>query len=393
MSSLCALDDMHRKDNFATAHSQGLPQGFRVLIAAGASGGHLYPALSLAESLREKGHEANIAFVSSKRAGLENLITGYRLFLISVLPFQRPYPQFLRALYGFLKSLVESFFIIEKFRPDVVIGFGSYVSFPLLLEAALLKKHTLIHEQNVSLGLANKALSYFADTIAVSFPQTRVVGPQCVFTGNPLRKSLVIEDKASARRFFNLSDKFTVLVLGGSQGSRRLNSEFRNVVALLEKKEDFQFIHITGKNDYFDLKKTYSYITIKHCIFDFLAHMQWAYSAADLVISRAGAGTISELAYFRKAAVLVPFPYAGSHQVENARYLQKENAAIVIEEKELKASTLYEHVLRLISAADERKSLEENIQKFAIVNASEKLAQAVVSLAREACRCARGEGV
>lgn len=368
------------KDASAVLHRQGLAQGLRILIAAGASAGHLYPALGLAESLREKGGVSAIAFVSSRRAGLEKLISGYRLFLISILPFQFSCLKFLRAVYGFLISLVESFFIIEKFRPDVVIGFGSYVSFPLLLEAALFKKPTLIHEQNVSLGLANKALGYFADIIAVSFPQTRALSPRCVFTGSPLRSSLVIEDKVKARNFFGLAGKFTILVLGGSQGSQRINREFRNAAALLEKKEDFQFIHITGKNDYFDLKKAYSYIKIKNCVFDFLSAIQWAYSAADLVISRAGAGAITELAYFKKAAILIPFPYSGSHQLENAICLRQENAALVIEEKELSGTLLCDYVVRLMHAADERKMLEDNIQKFVHPDAAERLAGLVLSL-------------
>lgn len=359
--------------------------GLKVLIVSGASAGHLYPALAFAQRLHEEERNLEITFVSSRRGELEKSIaeSGFGLFLISVLPFSfKSFKKFLQTLYHFIKSFLESFFIIEKYRPDVVIGFGSYLSFPVLLEAALFKKNTIIHEQNVSLGLANKALSFFVDKVAVSFKETEDSCRKAVFTGNPLRQSLVKAKKEDARRFFNLEDKFTILTLGGSQGSYAINMAFKRCVQTLQEKEDFQFIHLSGKNDYNDLKKSYNYIKIKHCVFDFLKAMHLAYSLADLVVSRAGATTIAELAYFQKAAILIPYPYAQGHQLENALALEKEAAAVVIEEAQLTGDKLCENIVKLIHGDSQRKCLEHKIQKFAASDAAGSLADLALSLVR-----------
>lgn len=357
----------------------------KVLIASGASAGHLYPALAFAEMLREKETNVDIAFVSSRRDELEESISGrgFRLFFISVWPFSfKSFKKFFPAFFRFISSFLESFLIIEKFRPDVVVGFGSYVSFPVLFLAALFKKATVIHEQNVSLGLANKGLSFFVDKVAVGFKETENSYGKAIFTGNPLGKSLAKAGKDEARRFFNLEDKFTILTVGGSQGSHKINTEFKNSVGLMQEKEDFQFIHLTGKSDYNDLKKDYSCITMRHRVFDFLEPMHLAYSLADLVVSRAGATTIAELVYFQKAALLIPYPYAGGHQLENAYALEKEAAAIVLREEELGRQRLSDTIVRLMHSPFERQALEHNIQKFAVPDAAGKLAELAMSLVK-----------
>ena len=352
---------------------------WRILIAAGASAGHLYPALSFAECIARQYPLCTIAFVSSRRNGIESNIAPYQCYLISIRPFSGPLKKLLQAVYGFIKSFIESFFIIEKFRPDVVIGFGSYVSFPILLEAALLKKHILLHEQNVSLGKANKWLSPFADAIAVSFKESEKISPRCVFTGNPLRASLTPKNRKEALGFFNLEDRFTIMALGGSQGSHRINNEFSQALSLLDSQREVQAIHIAGRRDYLGLQKSSRYTTIKHRLFDFLPQMQWAYSAADVVVCRAGAGTIAELAYYGKAAIVIPYPYAGGHQRENASVLAKHKAAVVIEEHELTAVRLSETIRRLMDSAKERQGLEKNIRTFCVSDGAARLVRLAAS--------------
>lgn len=353
----------------------------KILIASGASGGHLYPAIALAESLTKKAPSIEIVFVSSKSGITDYIKNTYKIFFISIIKFRFNFSSLLKSVYYLAKSFLESFFILEKFRPDVVVGFGSYVSFPLLLEAALFKKPAIIHEQNISFGLANKFLSFFADKVAVSFRQTQAARRNnFIFTGNPLRSSLIKEEKGKARSFFSLEEKFTILALGGSQGSHNINAAFKNTVILLAKEEDFQFIHITGAFDYSGLQKEYEYIKIKHCIFDFLPQIHLAYSLADLVISRCGAGTIAELAYFRKPAIIIPYPYARGHQLQNAAALEKEGAAVVIEERELSGYLLKEKILLLMHSASMRDGLKNNIQKFANPDAADRLAELVLEL-------------
>lgn len=374
------------------------PSAIRVLIASGASAGHLYPALAFAQRLAAKRPDIAIAFVTSRR-GIESAIEkrGYQLFFVSLLPISFWGIKFPRSLYYLCRSFFDSFFIIQKFRPGLVVGFGSYISFPALLESALLRIPTLIHEQNASFGLSNKFLSFFVDKIAVSFTPLETAGQSAgikrflaglkpekrVFTGNPLRSSLTKSARNDARRFFGLDEAFTLSVIGGSQGSRRINMEFMEALRLLtERKEKFQFIHISGRGDYLRLKEWYKCITIKYRLFDFLDAIHLAYAAADLVICRAGAGTLSELAYFKKAAILIPYPYARGHQLENALQLKRENAAVVIQEKELSGAGLCEQILRLMRSADERIALEDNIQKFAHPDAADKLAELALSMVK-----------
>ncbi len=367
------------------AESAGSDEVKKILIASGASAGHLYPALALAENLKNKQPSWEIAFVACRRAGIEERIesSGYKIFIISICPFRRGFTGFLISLYRFVKSFLETFLIIEKFRPDVVIGFGSYASFPVILESALFKKPTVIHEQNVSLGLSNRVLSLFVDKVAISFADERHRGAhgKFVFTGNPLRRELVKHDKEESRAFFGLDKEFTILVLGGSQGSERINAEFKKTVDILSAQgRDFQFIHLCGKKDYSSLKKDYSCIKIKYRLFDFLTRMDFAYSLADLVICRAGAGSITELAFFGKAAILIPYPYAGAHQLENAGILKKKEAAYVIEERELAGSKLAELILKLMDSADERAQLEKRVADFMNPKATDRLAELVLKM-------------
>ena len=385
---------------------RGENKEIKVLIAAGGSAGHLYPAIAFAQRLVQMNPRATVAFASSRRGQVEEWIkqSGFEVFFVSIRALSPGVFNVLRFLYSLCKSFLEAFLIIEKFRPDAVVGFGSYVSLPLVLEAAAFKRITVIHEQNVSLGRANQFLSHFADKIALSFRKARLLNHKYVFTGNPLRRDLIkagkkiafgdnllgdfrsapytfLSAKKEAADFFGLAeDKFTVLTVGGSQGSKRINREFKEAVFSLSGREDFQFIHICGKYDYSLLKKEYSCIRIRHCLFEFLAQMRLAYSLADLVVCRAGAGTISELAYFNKAAILIPYPYAGAHQLENALALRQVNAAVVIEEKDLTVKSLVDNISGLIRSKDSRRALERNIQSFAVPDADKKLAEAVLGL-------------
>lgn len=353
-----------------------------VLIVAGASGGHLYPALALAEALKLKSPGSDIAFVCPRASGLNEKIAscGYKIFEISVRRIRFKFIGFLKGLYSLAKSFVEAFFIIDKARPDVVVGFGSYASLPVMLEAAFFKKATIIHEQNVSLGLANRMLSFFVDKVAVSFNET-VLPPlnrqKKFFTGNPLGKRAENKEKNRARDFFSLEDKFTILVLGGSLGAHNINFAFTRAVSILSKEENFQFIHITGKSDYQAVKEAYSPVELTNRVFSFLDEMSYAYGAADMVICRAGAGTISELAYFAMPAILIPYPLAHKHQSENARVLSSQKAAVVIEESDLTVDLFCEHILSFMRSEDNRRRLSENIKKFAQPFAAQKFARLV----------------
>ncbi|MFH1198883.1 MAG: UDP-N-acetylglucosamine--N-acetylmuramyl-(pentapeptide) pyrophosphoryl-undecaprenol N-acetylglucosamine transferase [Candidatus Omnitrophota bacterium] len=377
----------------------------RVLAVSGSSGGHIFPAVSFISALKKQCPQAQIILVLPKKA-LEFKIVAdrFKIKYISsvitkrVLPGEPPRPCSLRcARARFFVSPVtrfvcviinffESIFILIEFRPDVVAGFGSLSSLPMVLCAWGFRIKTLIHEQNVVPGKANRLLAKFVNRIAISFDRTKdylKVNPwKIILTGNPLRQELKIIDKKEALEFCGLGQgKVTLLVSGGSQGSRKINECFFEAVSKIGNKQNLQVIHISGNADFSELSAKYKNLDIKAKIFAFCDRMEYIYSAADLVISRSGALTITELINFRKPAILIPYPFAGAHQIENAKVLSEAGAAWLIEEKELSPDILKDNIEGLVSS-DKLDLMRQAFSGFSLNRADNLLAQAVLTLAR-----------
>ncbi|MFC1592457.1 undecaprenyldiphospho-muramoylpentapeptide beta-N-acetylglucosaminyltransferase [Candidatus Omnitrophota bacterium] len=340
----------------------------RVLISCGGTGGHIFPGLSLYNALRKTQGVTDILLALDERE-ISAFIAGkgYPHTCICFSPFRLNFNlQSLVVVLKLLKGIVQSLRVILSYRPDVVVGFGGYASFFVVFFARMFRIKTIIHEQNATPGKANRILAYFTNKIAVSFPDSeRHFGANAFkvkFTGMPLRQDLVRIDKSSAYEFLGLSaDKFTVLVTGGSQGSRKINSVFLKAANLIEGKDRFQVIHVCGKQDQQFLNRGYEESGIKAKVFSFLERMEYAYSAADIVISRAGAVTINEIILFGLASVLIPYPYARQHQMENVQYLTRHNAAVLIEEKNLSPEILKQEVLKLFNTFDLRQAISRNV--------------------------------
>lgn len=326
----------------------------RVLIAAGSSGGHIFPAVALAGELKKTGVDVLLVLPGKNRQ--ENIplaAAELRYIHAAKLSFKLSSKSLLGFCF-FLLGVWESLNIVIKFKPDVVVGFGSLNTIALIFWAWLFRIKTLIHEQNVVCGRANRFLSKLVDKVAVSFRQTRsylnISFDKVVLTGNPLRKDLICLDKKDALDFFGFKEnKFTILIMGGSQGAHKLNTVCLKTFSVCQKKEDLQIIHICGKQDFAWLKSGYASGGLVFKLFDFFPQMQYAYSVADLVICRAGATTVAELQKFKIPAVLVPYPFAYAHQLLNARVLEKLKAAIIMLDQELTQEKLGAELLRLIN--------------------------------------------
>lgn len=349
----------------------------RIIIATGSSGGHIFPALSLADELK---NDNEIIFICDKGKPKESISQkGYKAVAISVVKLGSARNIFFFS-WRLLKSFFESIRIIRDFKPDVVAGFGSYVSFPVILAAKSKKIPTIIHEQNVIPGRANRILSGIVDKIAVSFAEGRKYFPKTkvVLTGCPVRRDLLGIDEKSARGKFNfVADKFTILVSGGSQGSHHLNLEFIKAISGIEDKRDLQVIHLTGSFDYDLVKSGYESMGIAHCVFAFLKEMGYAYKIADLIISRAGASAITEIALFKRAAILVPYPFARAHQIQNAKVLTDKGGALLIEEGDLSAEILREAILRLKNNREMLNQMAGKIKGLVGIDAGLNLADEV----------------
>jgi UDP-N-acetylglucosamine--N-acetylmuramyl-(pentapeptide) pyrophosphoryl-undecaprenol N-acetylglucosamine transferase len=357
----------------------------RVLIVTGLSGGHIFPALALADSLECSGQTVQLVLPED---GRKNSI-----------PFQFSQIEYIHAVklnfslnkknllnvYLLFWSAWQSLRIIVKFKPLVVVGFGSLNSIPLLFWAWLFRIRTIIHEQNVVCGRANRLLSKLVDKVAISFSQTRnylnVSGEKIVLTGNPLRKGLVWIKRDEALDFFKLKEeKFTILITGGSQGAHRLNAVCLEALSIYQNKIDLQVVHICGTQDFGWLKDAYAGTNLAYKIFDFLKAMQFAYSVADLIICRAGATTIAELQKFKVPAILVPYPFAYAHQWANAQVLKNIGAAEILPETDLSVDKLKEKLQEYFCNHEKLKAMQNAYQKLPVLNATALLADAVLSL-------------
>jgi len=319
----------------------------KILAASGASGGHIFPALSFLEEIksRRKGLDMLLVLNKNKSEGYD-FSCDYKIAYISASSIRAALNFSNIAAIGRLFSCAfQSLRILLRFRPDVVVGFGGYPSFFLVFFAHFMGIHTVLHEQNVMPGRANRFLSPFVDKIAVSFMQSRDYlkewEKKTILTGNLLRPEMAKRAGDEAWSFFGFSkNKFTILVMGGSQGSHKINTQFFSCLGLLADKKDIQVVHLCGKDDLADFSLAYkdSDVTVK--VFDFLKEMRYAYTVSDLAICRAGATTISEITAFQIPAIIIPYPFAQQHQMFNARVISDKGAAILIEDKDFNAKTL-----------------------------------------------------
>ncbi|MDD5237305.1 MAG: UDP-N-acetylglucosamine--N-acetylmuramyl-(pentapeptide) pyrophosphoryl-undecaprenol N-acetylglucosamine transferase, partial [Candidatus Omnitrophica bacterium] len=298
----------------------------RIFIACGGTAGHFLPALSFAEALRRKAPDADTWVVLTRRkVEQEADLGGLKVLRLSLVPVSKDLSiKNLAAILKFIFGCLQSLYLVLRFNPDTVIGFGGYASFPVVFFSSLLGKKTFIHEQNVSAGISNKFLALLVSRVAVSFPQSAgsfyCKKNKIVFTGNPIRKDLSRVDRKEALAYFNLPEnKFTLLVMGGSQGSRKINTELIRALNALDLEDTLQIVHLSGALDYAQLKEEYGKMKYRVHLSAFLKEMKFAYSAADLAISRSGASSINEIIYYHLPAILVPYPYAAKHQRENAK--------------------------------------------------------------------------
>ncbi len=360
----------------------------RVLVVSGSSGGHIFPAQAFIAALKESDGFAQPLLVLPRKNALvrqDCLCPVDYLSATSLKPGLNI--SFLAGIFNFAKSWVESFFLIAEFHPDVVVGFGSFVSIPVVILAWIFRIRILLHEQNVIPGRANRFLAYFSDKIAMSFPQTEAYlknyCDKLILTGNPLRKDLTVIDKQQSRMHLGLGpDKFVLLVVGGSQGSQRVNRYFLDALAAVRNRGNLQVLHLCGNFDKDALVAGYKQLDVPAVVINFCNSMQYAYSVADLAISRAGATTISELIRFKIPSVLLPYPFAYEHQVANARVLQQKGAASIVLDSELGNGVLSEVLNEILSNSGKIDDMRKAFDAFFVYDGAKQVLDAVKSLCK-----------
>ncbi|MBF0619004.1 MAG: undecaprenyldiphospho-muramoylpentapeptide beta-N-acetylglucosaminyltransferase [Candidatus Omnitrophica bacterium] len=358
----------------------------KILIATGGTGGHIYPALVTAEELRRRGCAVRfIGVLGPAKAKL--CASGFEYLIIRAKGFVSKSPlEMLMALGTLIKAFWACARDVVVFKPDVVIGFGGYSSFPTVLMACILGRKAMIHEQNVMPGEANKALAMFVRRIAVGFKDAMSAFPaqKTVFTGTPFRRLDISEDKDAALRHFGLeASKKTILVFGGSQGSRKINEVFLKAMELLVKEGPFQVIHATGATGLELCQKEYARLGVRAYVREFIDTIETAYAAADMVIARSGAGTITEIAHIGIPAVFIPYPGAQNHQAANARVLEQKQAGVIILEKDLSAPVLRDKIFMVLNSTISRDSVIQALKDDFPADPAVRLAGDIVRLADE----------
>lgn len=357
-------------------------KNLRVIIAAGGTGGHVFPALALAEEIREQFPNADILFIGTKR-GLEDRVipeAGFDLKTITMSGLVRgfsPPDMFRNFLMPFkvFFGMIQSRRILRQFRPDIVIGCGGYVTAPVVWLAAKSGIKTMLQEQNSRPGRTTLFLSKYADQVHLTYEDARAFFEdinKLKVSGNPLRKGLQKIDRQTASRFFGLhSNNRTLLVIGGSLGAHAINTALLDIIDELIQRSDINVLWQTGKNDF---KKIASQVRHEHVqILEFIDRMDAAYSFADLVLCRAGAMTLSEITMMGLPSVLVPYPYAAdNHQEFNAASLVDQHAAVMIRNSELK-DKLKPVLFELLTNPDKLKRMRQNSLALQQPDAAKKI--------------------
>lgn len=360
----------------------------RIIISGGGTGGHIYPAIAIANALQHREPDTEILFVGALgKMEMEKVPrAGYKIVGLPIAGIKRSLSlENLSLPFKMLRSLMKAREVIKDFKPDVAVGVGGFASGPLLMMASMAGIPTLIQEQNSYAGITNKFLAKRAAKICVAYPGMEAFFPKEKITmlGNPVRSDItyVHLKRAAALEHFELSEgSKTLFVMGGSLGARSINESITEGLGRLVE-AGYQVLWQTGKNDIDKAKAAIEKLgTDRVKAFDFIYTMDLAYAVADVVVSRAGALSVSELCLAAKPAILVPFPYASEdHQTRNAMNLVDSNAAILVKDPEAR-TRLVDQALALLDDVTRQRELQTNINKLARPGAADDIAAEVFNL-------------
>lgn len=366
----------------------------KFVITGGGTGGHIYPALSIADALKKEFPNLEIVYIGTA-TGLEKDVVpkaGYQIKFIKSQGFNRKLSfTNIKAVFKSLVGVGQAIKIIRKVKPDLVIGTGGFVSGPVMLAAILLRIPTLVHEQNVYPGLTNRLIAKYVHRIAVSFQDSEKYLPRekLILTGNPVRKMIWSQKRETGFKNLKLdAAKKTIFIFGGSGGAKSLNRAMLGFYSYVEKKPDLQLIHVTGKRDFADqkneIKKAGLQLGGRIRVEKYLYQIEDAYSVADLIICRSGAITLSELTARGIGSILVPFPHAtDNHQEYNARSLERAGAAKIILDWDLSADRLCQSVDQLFKTPSKLEKMKKASAKLGIRDADQRIIKVIKEILKE----------
>lgn len=332
---------------------EGKTRRIRLLLTGGGTGGHLFPAIAVAQEFCRQFPESEVLFIGTRKKVDTRSLEQYGFQCRTIVSHGikgKSIPQLVKALFSLPLSCFSAYRIIRNFRPDIIFAVGGYVTGPVVLAGKSLGVPTLIHEQNSIPGMANRILGRLVDRVCLSLPGSGscFASSKIVYTGNPVRQKII--DLASGRQTEG-ERKICLLVLGGSQGARAINDLLPRAMSLLDEelRQKVRLIHQTGAYDLDSVRTQYKEGGWEAVVEPFFTEMEQVYAQADLLVSRAGATTLAELAVLGKPAILIPYPYAAdNHQLSNGQYYVDGGGALMFEQKELTPQLLSEKLLALL---------------------------------------------
>lgn len=380
----------------ASAQDSTPRRELRVLIAAAGTGGHVYPGIALADALEARCPGSVVGFLGGRRGTEHQAVpaAGYHLDVLAVRPLRRPVrARALLTLVAMVRATWQTRALVRRTGADVVVGMGGAVTLPAALGARLAGIPVILHEQNAVAGLANRLAGFLAQRVGLAQPEAApsfLVG-RTVVVGNPVRAQLVGGDRAALRaealRQFDLvPDRHTVLVFGGSQGARRLNTAVIEATTLWSKPQQLQILHLCGTLDEQQVRAAWDKADVQRTglrvrVLAFQERMELAYAVADLALCRSGASTVAELTATATPAVLVPYPYAtGDHQRANAQALAAAGGAVMILDAALDAAALVAAVEPLLADEDHRHAMRQALGEREHRSAARELVQVVAEV-------------
>ncbi len=366
-------------------------KNIKVIISGGGTGGHIYPAIAIANALKKIDNQISILFIGAKgKMEMQKVpAAGYSIEGLWISGFQRKLTiKNLMIPFKIFASMIKALTIIRKFQPDVIVGVGGYASGPALRAAQLSHIPSLIQEQNSFPGITNKLLAKNVNSICVAYEGMERFFPKekIVLTGNPVRQDIsqLEEKRSDALKYFQLAaEKKVLVVLGGSLGARAINATMqKKIKSFIE--QDIQVIWQIGKIYFDQYKDEMSALSSKGVrVFDFIDRMDYAYAVADVVVSRAGAISISEVCVAGKPAIIIPSPnVAEDHQTKNAQALVQNNAALMLTDDEANEQ-LDQVVLSLMTDEKKRNMLSQNIKRMAFMDSAERIAKEIIRLSEK----------
>ena len=362
------------KKNVIIAFTRG--DVMRVVISAGGTGGHIYPALAIINKIKREEPDSEFLYIGTHNRMEKDIVPKLNIPYegIEITGFKRKLTlDNVKTVINFLKAKKPCIKLVREFKPDVVIGCGGYVTVPVILAGKKLGYKTFIHEQNSVVGLSNKYLSKYADKVGVSFESTLSEFPKnkVVLTGNPCSEKAIATKSADLSEYGLTNDKKLVLIVMGSLGSKTINDKMIDYVYAFRNKS-YQVIYVTG-NDYYDKVKNRVFPdNVK--VVPFIQNLPAVMKCADLMVSRAGASTISEITALGIPTVFIPSPYVtNNHQYKNAMDLVKKDAALILEENNLTKNNFIKTVDDILDNDDEYNKIKTNISKLGITDSSSRI--------------------